>query len=86
MKMFPQAEKLPGRFQLRVSDMSAVEALSPLHLIWRGEYDSPRLCDFLVDEVELVLDRPAPFQSGGDLIGNRDRVTISLWDRPIGMV
>ncbi|MBI4510095.1 MAG: hypothetical protein HY698_10710 [Deltaproteobacteria bacterium] len=86
LKMFPHADKEPGRFQLRLSDAPAAEILAGLPLIWHGRYASPRLHDFLVDRVELVVARPSPFQSGGDLVGDRGRVTISLWDRPIAVV
>jgi hypothetical protein len=35
--------------------------------IWRGEYQNPeRISDFLVQEVELCMDPPTPFQVGGD--------------------
>jgi diacylglycerol kinase family enzyme len=83
MKIFPHANKLPGRFQLRLSDMGAAEILARLPAVWRGQAESKRLHDFLVDRVELMVARPAPFQSAGDLIGDRQQVTISMWDRPI---
>lgn len=86
LKMFPQAEKTTGRFQVRLADASALEMISNLPKIWRGEYDSPRIHDFLVDEVELVAAKPTTFQSGGDVVGSRERMTVSLWDRPIDMV
>jgi diacylglycerol kinase family enzyme len=86
MRMFPHADGTVGRFQLRMSDMGTAEALANLQKIWKGECDSPRLFDFLVDRIELIVSRPAPFQSGGDLIGSRQAVTIGMWDRPVAVV
>jgi diacylglycerol kinase family enzyme len=86
MRMFPHADRVPGRFQLRLSDMGTAEALAQLPAVWKGRSRSARLHDFLVDEVELVLSRPSPFQSAGDLIGERQQVTIGMWDRPIVVV
>lgn len=86
MKMFPHAERLPGRFQVRLSDAGTAEALAHLPAIWVGRYQGEHIHDFLVDDVELVLARPAPFQSGGDLVGLRSRVRITMWDRPVAVV
>jgi diacylglycerol kinase family enzyme len=86
MKMFPHAERKPGRFQLRVSDASAHEILWNLPALWKGRWETPKVHDFLVDDVELVLSRPSPFQSGGDLVGDRTRVRLGLWRQPIALV
>lgn len=86
MKMFPHADRVAGRFQLRLTDMGTAEILANLPRIWKGRYGSPRLHDFLVERVELVLAKPSPFQSGGDLLGERQQVTIDLWHRPIAVV
>lgn len=86
MKMFPHADREPGRFQLRLSDAGTAEILANLPSIWKGRYASPRIHDYWVDEVELVVSRPAPFQSGGDLVGERNRVALRLWDRPVAVV
>jgi diacylglycerol kinase family enzyme len=86
MKMFPHAESQPGRFQLRVSDLGAASILANLPILWRGRYESERIHDFLVDKVELVVARPMPFQSGGDLLGERTSVTISLYPKPVSVV
>jgi len=86
MKMFPHAEKLPGRFQVRLSDLGAAEILLRLPALWKGRCESPRIHDFLCDEVELIMSRPSPFQSGGDLLGERGRVTIGRWRRPVAVV
>jgi len=86
MKMFPHAERDADRFQLRLSDIGAVTILPHLAAIWKGSYQHPRIHDFLVDRVELIVSRPMPFQSGGDVLGDRTNVIISRYARPICVV
>jgi diacylglycerol kinase family enzyme len=86
LKMFPHAEREPGRFQVRLSDLGLTAILAHLPTIWKGRVDSPHVHDFLVDKVELVVSRPMPFQSGGDLLRERSDVTISLWPKPVAVV
>lgn len=84
MKMFPFAGTQPGRFHLRCTDCSAAEIIGHLPAVWRGEYESPRLADFLVERAELRLERPAPVQIGGDVQSTpRDRVTLALASAPV---
>jgi diacylglycerol kinase family enzyme len=86
LRVFPHAERMPGRFQLRVTDLGAAQILGHLPAIWRGRYHHRRLHDFLVDDVELVLARPAPLQANGDLLGPRDRLRVSFWNRAVSVV
>lgn len=86
MKMFPHAQREPGRFQLRVSNVSAFSAIANLRQIWRGKYHGPQVHDFLAERVELIVARPAAFQSGGDLVGERGSVTVGFWNRKIAVV
>jgi diacylglycerol kinase family enzyme len=86
LRIFPHADRVPGRFQLRLSDLGAPAILAHLPRIWKGTYRSERIADFMVDEVELVLSRPAPFQANGDLLGDRERATLKLWHRSIPVV
>jgi hypothetical protein len=86
LRMFPSAQREPGRFQLRLSDVGAPEALANLPRVWEGKYQGAHIHDFLVDKVELVLSRPAPFQSGGDLVGERGGVTVGLHPRALRVV
>lgn len=86
LRVFPHADRMPGRFQLRLADASAAHILANLPKIWKGRISSSHVHDFLVDEVELVLSRPAPFQANGDLLGTREGATVRLWPRPIAIV
>src|SRR6185295_449289 len=60
LRVFPHADRVPGRFQLRLSDLGAASILAHLPKLWKGTYGCDRIADFMVDEVELVLSRPAP--------------------------
>jgi diacylglycerol kinase family enzyme len=86
MRIFPHADREPGRFQLRLSDLGAAEALAHLPKIWTGRVNHPRIADFLVDEVELVLSRPSPMQASGDVVGIRERAVIRHWPHPVAVV
>jgi diacylglycerol kinase family enzyme len=85
MKMFPYADNLPGKFQLRFATCSAYEVLRNLPAIFRGEYKNPEtLHDFLADGVEMRMAQPTPVQIGGDLQpGRRDSLRVEIADRPI---
>ena len=85
--MFPFAQSLPDRFHLRCASSSAVEILGNLPSVWRGEYGSDTVGDFLVDKVELRLEHPAPIQIGGDLQPiPRDRLVLSLAPRAVTVI
>jgi diacylglycerol kinase family enzyme len=73
MKMFPFVGLKEGMFQLRCSTASAYETLRNLPGVFRGEYRTPNLHDFLCDAIEVKIDRPVPVQIGGDLSGEPRR-------------
>jgi diacylglycerol kinase family enzyme len=87
MKMFPYVERRPvsdGRFQLRCSTASAAETLINLPAVFRGEYRSPNLHDFLCSAVEVRMEKPVPVQIGGDLAdGLRDHLEVALADQSV---
>src|SRR5262249_24984427 len=86
LRLFPHAHRMPGRFPVPVADPGPAEILTKLPAIWKGRVSSPRIHDYLVDEVEMVLARPTAFQANGDLVGERERVRLKLWPRPIAIV
>jgi diacylglycerol kinase family enzyme len=87
MKLFPYAQQAAGRFQLRCASSSPIETLWNLPAIWRGEFASPTVHDFLVDKAEVRVARPVPFQVGGDLLPElRDRLLMATASRPIAVV
>jgi diacylglycerol kinase family enzyme len=82
MKMFPYVRR--DRFQLRCSTASAYETIRNLPAVFRGEYKSPNLHDFLCDGIEVRMERPVPIQVGGDLQSEmRDHLSVTLADEPI---
>jgi diacylglycerol kinase family enzyme len=84
MKMFPFVGRMPGTFQLRCSTASAYETVRNLPAVFRGEYRTPNLHDFLADAIEMRMERAIPVQIGGDLQeGLRDRLQVSLSQTPV---
>ena len=77
-RMFPYAEDRADRMQLRVSTISPVEFVREFRGIWRGDYESESILDYLIDEVEIEIDPPTPFQIGGDEQGERESVRVAL--------
>jgi diacylglycerol kinase family enzyme len=87
IKIFPHAGRMPGRFHLRCARSSTLEILAHLPSLWRGRYESDTIFDFLVDRVELRLERPSAVQIGGDLEAEpRDRVVLALARRAVRVV
>lgn len=78
LKMFAFGEARPDRFQLRCGDTGLLEMLRSVPAVFRGDYFSPRVRDFLCDRVVLELDRPAALEAGGELLGQHRRVELSM--------
>lgn len=85
-KLYPFADRWPGRMQLRVSDGGPIHTLAHLPAIWRGTYRSPRTRDFYCDRVAVELDRPAPFQLGGESGGAREAVELAVSRRSVDLL
>ena len=85
MRLFPFARLRDDKFHLRISDLSTLETLLALPVIWRGRYQSDQIYDYLVDRVVIESDEPLPLQIGGDLAGTRHRVEIGLASAPLEM-
>ncbi len=77
-RLFPQVELRRDRFQLRVGNVSAYSALTGLPALFRGTFDHPHVHDFFCDAVSIELPSPTPLQIGGDEVGERERVHMSL--------
>jgi diacylglycerol kinase family enzyme len=84
MKMFPYVESRRGKFQLRCSTASAYETIRNLPAVFKGEYLSPNLHDFLCDGVEIRVERPVPVQVGGDLQdAPMNKLSVTLSEQPV---
>lgn len=78
LKMFAFGGTRTDRFQLRCGDAGLIEILRSTPAAFRGEYFSDHVRDFLCDRVEITLDREAALEAGGELLGRRKHVDISL--------
>lgn len=84
MRMFPWCDAREGRFQLRCATASAYETIRNLPAVFRGEYRTPNLIDFLCTGIEIRMSRPVPVQVGGDLQdGARSRLNVEMSSHPI---
>ncbi|MCB9777843.1 MAG: diacylglycerol kinase [Alphaproteobacteria bacterium] len=86
MHMFPFATARAGRFQLRISALSAWQVAANLVPAWRGTLRHDRLHDFWVDRVRVVSDEAMPYQLGGDARGYRNELTLSMARFPTTLV
>ncbi len=78
LKMFAFGDARPDRFQLRCGDAGLFEILRNAPAAFRGAYFSPHVTDFLCDRVAIELDRDAPVEAGGELLGARRRLELGL--------
>jgi diacylglycerol kinase family enzyme len=85
-RLFPFAYIRDDRVHLRIASIGVVEILTKLHLIWRGEYFSDSIIDFLVDRVTMQADKPLPFQIGGDGEGHRSFIRYALAKEPLQLI
>ncbi|MEM9071954.1 MAG: diacylglycerol kinase family protein [Myxococcota bacterium] len=77
-RIFPFAEDREDRFNLRVVDLTSLDVAWNIRSIWKGTYRDDRLHDFLVDHIRVELQRPLPFQIGGDAHGERQTFDVRL--------
>jgi diacylglycerol kinase family enzyme len=85
-RMFPYAGTVPGKMQLRVSNIGPVRALANLDRIWAGRYRHPEISDFLVDAVRITSERAMPYQVGGDADGFRESIEFRLAEKDVELV
>jgi hypothetical protein len=85
-KAFPFARLVPGRFNMRIYDGSAIAAVLKMPSLWRGAHPCPGMHTWLLDRVKAVFSRPVPFQVGGDLVGVKSEVEYALDARTIDLV
>lgn len=86
LRMFPFAHQRPGRMQLRLSQVGALEALAHLPALWKGAWFPEGVQDFHATEVTLTFERELPLQLGGDAAGWRREVTFRVAPEPVELV
>lgn len=74
MRVLPWADRYPGSFHLRISNVPLAWSLLQLRHVWDGTFAAEGLYDFYGSEVRLEYSQPVPFQVAGDVAGERDRV------------
>jgi len=74
MRVLPWADRNPGFFHLRVSNVPLAWCLVNLKSVWDGTFTAEGMNDFYASEVRLEYSQPVPFQVAGDVAGERDRV------------
>jgi diacylglycerol kinase family enzyme len=85
-RIFPYAEERDDRFNLRVANFNSAMAVMNIRKIWQGSYRSDRLHDFLVERMLVQCDHPTPLEIGGDVVGDRSQIAVSLSRKPIHVV
>ena len=71
---------------LRITTIGSVEFVANFKPIWRGEYaNAETLFDYLVDRVRIEIEPRTAFQIGGDAMGERNSVEVSMTE-PIELV
>jgi diacylglycerol kinase family enzyme len=85
-RLFPFAMLRDDRFHLRISDAPAHEILANLPAVWKGQYFSRTVHDFLAEKASVHLSCPYPFQIGGDGEGYRSYVNVTLRHRPYELI
>jgi diacylglycerol kinase family enzyme len=78
LKMFTFASTRAGRFQLRCGDVGLFEIMRSTPAAFRGDYFSDRVTDYLCDRVSVKLDRETAVEAGGELLGRRNHVELSI--------
>ena len=86
MKMFPHATQRAGRFQLRILNMTAVQAAMNIGAAWKGTLQHHGLHDFYADRVRVVFDNAMPYQLGGEASGYKRELTFGVSQSPIRLV
>ncbi len=78
LKMFAFAGERAGKFQLRCGDAGLFEILRSTPAAFRGEYFSKNVTDFLCDRVTVELDEETAIEAGGELLGRRRNLELSI--------
>lgn len=78
LKMFAFASSRTDKFHLRCGDAGLFEILRNTPAAFRGEYFSKHVTDFLCDRVTIELDEESAIEAGGELLGRRRNVELSI--------
>ena len=78
-RMFPFAGKRRRMFQLRLGRVGTPSTLLNLPKLWKGKwFPEGKILDYHASDVSIRLERPMPFQLGGDAAGYRNEIRFQL--------
>jgi len=77
-RLFPQANLLRGRFQLRVGRASIPSMLTQIPQLFSGRFTHEQLWDYACTKVSIHCAKGTPYQIGGDLAGTRQHMEIAF--------
>lgn len=77
-RLFPQADTLRGRFQLRVGHASIPSMLAQLPQLFSGHFAHEQLWDYSCTKISMHCAEGTPYQIGGDLVGSRQHLEIGF--------
>lgn len=85
-RAFPFAHLVPGRLDVRIYAASTLGAAVRMPWLWRGAHPLPHDHHFFVTRCRFEFDRAVPFEIGGDLVGDRNAVEMSLLDDAVSLL
>jgi diacylglycerol kinase family enzyme len=77
---FPFARAKEGFMNFRVVSAGVIDLMMHCRKIFAGTYQPSTFKDFLAKRVTIEVDKPRPFQIGGDPCGLRDRLDLAVSD------
>lgn len=85
-RILPFAGTRRGFMHLRIANVPLPSVVMNLPRLWKGKWFPEGIHDFLVEDVDVKLDRKAPYQIGGDAEGYRDSVRWQVWDKSVELL
>ncbi len=86
-KLFPFAGLRRGMMQLRIANLPITKIIPNIYPgLWNGTWFPEGLHDFLIEDVEIQVDRKVPFQVGGDAEGYRNSARFSMWKNSVELL
>ena len=86
LRVFPFAGLRPGTMHLRVGVFRPLSVLANLSGLWRGQWFPNGVQDFVAAGVDIRVERPMPFQLGGDALGERSELTLEVAPERVSLV
>ncbi len=77
-RAFPYALLDKEKMAVRVYAGSVLGATMNMPRLWRGVHPLPNSHDWMLSHCRFELETPAPFEVGGDVLGERDSVEFKL--------